>query len=320
MVTIVKYIEMPDRDGTSSRPGARRILVIHNPAAGRRRWDRLQAVLDELSVLGVSATVRSTTGPGDAERLVGAVSAGDFDVVAIAGGDGTFNEALNGVSGSTPALGVIPLGTANVLAADIGLDPAPRPVAAALALGEIRPVRVGLANGRRFAMMAGIGFDAHVVAGVDLGLKRRIGKGAYGVAAAVQFARFAWPPYLVSADGRDHPAASVVIAKGRHYGGNFVIAPAARIEDASFQVCLFLRKGRFALPRYAAALFGGRLAERPDVKLLTAARVTVTGPAGDPVQLDGDADLGLPLAVGIAPEPVRLVYPAITSSPRARLP
>ncbi len=132
--------------------------------------------------IGLRADPDETTRPGDAEKTANLLQAADFDVVVAAGGDGTINEVANGLikaTGAVPPLAIIPLGTANVLAEEIGLRGQPAAIAKAIACGDRITVHLGLANGRHFIMMAGVGFDAHVVANVDLALKRRTGKIAY---------------------------------------------------------------------------------------------------------------------------------------------
>ena len=112
-------------------------------------------------------------------------------MVVVAGGDGTINETADGLvhrdllnikTTRFPSLAIIPIGTANVLAAETGLGRKPRNAARVIAYGDIQPAWVGLANGRVFCQMAGVGFDAHVVDNVDAGLKKRLGKAAYGIA------------------------------------------------------------------------------------------------------------------------------------------
>src|SRR5690606_11839998 len=119
-------------------------------------------------------------------------------------GDGTINEVVNGLKGTGLALGVIPLGTANVVADEIGLGKDPREVARVLAKGPLRPIHVGVANGRRFVMMAGIGFDANVVSRVSLALKKVLGPLAYIWTAGVQGFRDPFARCAVTVDGRGY--------------------------------------------------------------------------------------------------------------------
>src|SRR5262249_4555204 len=150
------------------------------------------------------------------------------------------------------------LGTANVLAAELGIDTLAEAAEAATA-GRPLLCRPGLANGRAFVMMAGVGFDAHVVAGVSAPLKRLLGKGAYVLEMLRQLRRFPFPCYRVEIDSAVHEATSAIIAHGRYYGGRFVVAPEARLDQPELHVCLFRRGGPWHTVRYALALALGRL-------------------------------------------------------------
>jgi diacylglycerol kinase (ATP) len=156
-----------------SGPSAcRRILIVFNPAAGRARRSRVDRVVATLQGFGCAVTVKETEAPGHAETIARDVADDDFDVIAAAGGDGTINEIVNGLKGNNLALGVIPLGTANVVADEIGLCRSPAAVANALAHGPAKPIHVGTVNGRRFVMMASAGFDANVVSKISPPLKK----------------------------------------------------------------------------------------------------------------------------------------------------
>ena len=304
----------PDPSQGEARADPRRLLVIFNPTAGRRHRRRFEATLAALRARGCPLELRETRHAGHAAELAAAVDSKAFDIVVAAGGDGTINEAVNGLIAADAGkaclpLAVLPLGTANVLAAEIGLSADPETLARTIAEGEITSVSLGRANGRIFIMMAGAGFDAHVVAGVDGALKRRIGKGAYFWQAARLLFAFAYPDYRVTLDGESFPAASVIVAKGRFYGGRFVCAPDARLEASEFQVCLFGRRGPWNALRYAAALGRGRLPRLADVRILAARRVTIEGPADDPIQGDGDIIARLPVTLEVLPAALGIVMP-----------
>ncbi len=307
-------MNQPDLPRGDTRADPRRLLVIFNPAAGRRQRERFEATLEALRRRGCPLELRRTERAGHATALAAAADPEAFDVVVAAGGDGTINEAVNGLvaAGADRAvlpLAVLPLGTANVLALEIGVTTDPEAVARTIAEGPIRPVSPGRANGRVFTMMAGAGFDAHVVAGVDPALKRRIGKSAYLWQSAKLLFGFAYPDYRVTLDDENHPAASVIVAKGHFYGGRFVCAPEARLEAPAFQVCLFARRGPWNALRYAAALGRGRLSRLPDVRILAARKVTIAGPTDDPVQGDGDIIARLPVTIELLPDALDLVMP-----------
>jgi diacylglycerol kinase (ATP) len=295
---------------------ARRLLVIYNPIAGSRARRRLDRWLACLEKLGAAVMLRETDGPRHAEALARSADAAHFDAVAAAGGDGTINEVANGLAGSSLPLAVFPLGTANVVAAEIGL---PARAAALAEIAAFAPTRAvwpgealpdGAAEGRRFLVMAGIGFDAEVVERLDLALKRRAGKLAY-VASILGRLRD-YRPSNVSAelDGVRVVGTSLVAAKSHFYGGRFVLAPKARLDDPSLQVVLFGRAGRCAALGYMTAMTLGALPRCQSVRVTGARMVRLIGPRGAAVQLDGDVQLRLPALLRIAASPLQVIMPA----------
>ena len=318
----------PSKPGSSkpgsSKPGGEtlrnpRILLIHNPTAGRGRG-RLQTTLARLRSLGSVPEVWATARRGEAEALAHAAVERGYDLVVAAGGDGTVNEVVNGLAGSGLAgsalpLALLPLGTANVLATEIGLDLAPDALAETVLHGTPVDVCLGRIRGadgaeRLFTTMAGAGADAHAVASVDLVGKKLLGTGAYYAEMARQLLVFPFPNYRITVDGATYDAASVVVSNGRYYAGQYVLAPKASLAEPSFQVCLFERGGRLAALRYVMAMQMDRLAEEPDYRIVTGRKVRVEGPEGDPVQADGDIVAALPVDIEIVPGALRLLMPA----------
>lgn len=227
----------------------------------------------------------------------------------VAGGDGTANEAANGrLAAGGGRLAIIPLGTANVLAAELGIGSLAEAAEAATA-GRPLLCQPGLANGRAFVMMAGVGFDAHVVAGVSARLKRLLGKGAYLLEILRQLWRFRFPRYRVEIDGAVHEAASAIVAHGHCYGGRFIVAPEARLDLPELHVCLFRRGGPWRTVRYALALALGRLPGLADVNIVIGKRIRIEGPSGDPVQGDGDIIARLPVTIELSPVVLELMCP-----------
>jgi len=305
----------PDMQASSALRG-RRMTVVFNPTAGGRRRARLDRTLQLLRDSGCEIALQPTAARGDAETIArtfgGPLRA--EGLLVIAGGDGTINEAVNGLlswgGDGASSLALVPLGTANVLANEIGLAVAPAAVARTIARGAAVRAYVGVANGRCFTAMAGAGFDAHVVANVSLRLKRLFGQGAYVMESLRQLWRFPFPRYRVTVDGQTHGAASVIVAKGHFYGGRYICAPEARLDQPEFHVCLFERSGRWNAIRYALALALGRLPRLADFRILRGRVVTIDGPAGDPLQGDGDVIAHLPVRIEIAPQPLRLIAPS----------
>ena len=311
----------------------RRLRVVLNPVAGRRNRSLVQGALQHLRARGLEIVLRETGGPGHASALAReaaqeALAGGESDLLVVAGGDGTINEAVNGLveaggphhsgQGSALPMAIIPLGTANVLAHEIGLATRTEAVAGTIAAGPILRVSLGRASAagtpaRCFILMAGVGFDAHVVEGVDLGLKRRIGKGAYIWESLRQIVGFGFPDYRITVDGRAVTASSAIIANARSYAGPFVAAPDASLANPGFQILVFRRGGAMAVARSALALFRNALHRLPEVTLLEGQRIRIEGPTGDPVQGDGDTLTRLPVEIETLADALDLVVPGVSS-------
>lgn len=294
-----------------SSPPPTRALVIFNPTAGRRRRRRFEETLDLLRAGGCIPTVMETMGSGDAERAARSIAAGAFDLVIAAGGDGTVNEVANGLAGlnAPPPIGLIPLGTANVLAAELGLAPTARAAAQAILAGKRRVIHPGLANGRYFVLMASAGLDAEVVAGLDPAFKRRVGRLAYVWESLVRAVRYDFPPLSILADGRRFEARMAVVCKGRCYGGPFVAARAARLDAPLFHLVLMERGGFINVFRYGVALALGRIDRLADVRVIPVRHAVITGIQDAPVQADGDLAARLPVEIGLAARTLELVGP-----------
>ena len=310
---------------------ARRLLVVFNPAAGRRRQRYLARVVAEATRLGASVTLRQTSARGDAEAMAREAALDEIGsreaaldetrsdktdlVVVAAGGDGTANEVANGLAGSAVPLAIIPLGTANVLAQELGMPGSPEKVARALVFGKARQVWPGEfswnGGNRRFLMMTGIGFDARVVEGVDDASKRRFGKLVYAREILREMLRAR--PFLAHVESAEgvFEAASVIFAKGHFYAGRFVLASDARLEEPSLQMVLFLKPGRLATLKCLAALGLGLIGRIPEVKIVATKAATITTCSGGPIEADGDLAGDLPATVRVASTPLWLVGPEV---------
>jgi len=289
----------------------RRVLVIVNPAAGRGRRSRrrLDGVVAALQQRGCAVVIRRTSAAsGDAERLAREAEP-DFEVVVAAGGDGTLNEVANGLAGSDRALAVLPLGTANVLAREIGLPRDPELLAELIAAGPARPIWPGRVGSRLFLTTASSGFDAETVAAVNPRLKRHFGRLAFAWAIVVCLVRYRPCELSVRIGDVDHRAVTVIASKGRLYAGPYVIAPRASLAEPMLEFVLFQRSGRLAVLRYLGALLLGRLPRRRDVTILRARNAFVAAAAPLPVQADGEIVARLPVWISVAEQPLLLIQP-----------
>jgi len=291
------------------------MLIIFNPVAGRRRATALWKVLDLLVENGIKVEVAETQYAGHATLLARDAAREGRDMVVAAGGDGTIAEVANGLIGSATVLGVIPLGTANVLAKEYRLPVTPRAIAHALAYKRTKLLWPGVAKltgaGAQehvFAQMVGLGFDGAVVHGIQPLLKRVIGRGAYVWQSLWESVAYRFPRVRLSVDGKDYEAASVVVSKGRLYGGPYMLAPNAAPTEPGFQVALFEWPGMFPALMSGAALPLGLLPRCPGVRVVAGRHVDFAAGNGPiKTQSDGDALAGTPATVVDAGCPIALV-------------
>jgi YegS/Rv2252/BmrU family lipid kinase len=282
------------------------MFVIFNPAAGSRRRRKLARAM---GVLGRNAVLAATTGPGDATRIAAQAAAEGHDCVVAAGGDGTIAEVAAGLIGSGSALGILPFGTANVLALELGLPRDAEGAARVIAAGREALIHPGLAGDRLFVQMLGAGFDAAVVHHLPPGLKRRIGKGAYVWQSLVEMARHDFPALRFSADGGSwEAAASLIVTKGRLYAGNHLVAPGASPLDRGFTLVIQRGPARLGALLAGATLPLNRMHRLPFIELRRCNQVALEG-TGVLTQCDGDMGPALPLTVRDAPQGLRIRMP-----------
>ena len=248
------------------------------------------------------------------ELALKAVAAG-CDLILAAGGDGTINEVVNGIAGSNVPFGILPAGTANVLANELGF--ASRPDHAAKQLLEATPVRIALGSLERphqarryFVLMAGVGLDARIVYELDLNLKGRLGKLAYWHGGFRQFGRPV-PQFHLSVNGSQYCSSFALITRVRNYGGDFEIARRIRLTDDDFEVVVFQNRQWQDYLRFLGAVMTNRLHNTSGVALARATRVEVSAPEDQRIyiQTDGEAAGVLPAMLSTVPDALTLMMP-----------
>jgi len=288
------------------------ILIIHNPVAGRRRRRRLQKLLNLLEGAGHSVRILPTGQRGDARES--ARLAEGIDIIIAAGGDGTVSEIIDGIAARpatepAPAVAFLPMGTANVLAWELGLPRSPRGIVRMINQGKSLAFRPGVANGTRFVLMASAGLDARAVAAVKTRTKRLVGGLAY-VTAAVSALFRPSPVFRVQVGGLEYEARTVIVTRAARYGGPFLLAPGADLGGASLHIVLMPSYGWLAAIKYGLALVLGRLHHLPDVAVLEADRVDIRGIESEPVQVDGDLAVGIPLSISVDDRTIPFLVPS----------
>jgi YegS/Rv2252/BmrU family lipid kinase len=296
------------------------VLLVANPISGGGRAGRLvDDVAEALRELGAAAHVVRTATAGDAKQAARDFSGG---VIFAFGGDGTFNEVLNGADLERCVLGVIPAGTGNVLAKELGLTGDPICAARRLAGGRIERLDLGTCNGRRFISMVGAGMDASIVKAVHDCRRGKLTQFHY-VPALVR--RTVFPPewaISVEVDGEGFlgDAGAVCVGNTHSYGGPLELTPAASPTDGLLDVMAMPLRGAGDLigPGVASLLRSVHLCR--SVRYGRGSRVRLTSVRDDvPWQADGDSGGLLPVEIQVEPGRVPMLVPG-TFRPSTRIP
>ncbi len=305
-----------------------RLHLVVNPVAGRGRAGPLAAaVAAALRAGGVGVSLHATASAAEARAHLAGLGADAFDRLVLVGGDGTLSDALAARALPLPwPVGLLPMGTANVVARELGQPLRGAPEARAAALREAEPFEADLLELRRpgaptsFAVAnVGVGLDGAVVAAVHAARSRRAGQGGYGVWVAPilsAVARYRFPPLSVRVDGdRVYQAAAVVVQGAACYGGLFRLARGAALDAGRLHLSLVTGRTRRDLLRVLVRALAPGGVRDAGLLPLTAREVAVTAPEPVPCQADGDPAGATPLSVRLRPRAIRLLRRRPGASP-----
>ncbi len=287
-------------------------LLIYNPWSGRRnRSEEMAQVVSRLSSGGWQVELGIAADGDEVERLACGAVAGGTEVVVAAGGDGTVNAALQALANKTAVLGVLPMGTANAWAREMGIPSDLVAAADVLLAGEVARVDLGLANGRYFLNVASIGFDASVTRHLDPRAKRRLGMLAYVVAAVAEGLQLRGEEVAITADGSTSRERMLMLVANniRSYGGVLTMAPEAYADDGLLDVLVFKGHGLFAALRHVALVLLGRHTRDPETAVFRSSTLSVYARASLPVELDGDYFGTTPVTIRVVPGALRVLIP-----------
>lgn len=288
------------------------VVIISNPAARGACRKKLGEARSLIEQAGRLVTMLETSGPADATRLAALASAEGPSLVIAAGGDGTINEVINGLIGSSAPMAILPFGTTNVLARELGLTGSVQETVRRILNNAPRTVSLGRIDltdrqlTRYFCLMAGIGFDAAAVHGMSRGIKKISGEAAYLLSGLKNLVFDKREELVVTISGRDYPCASVIVGKASRYGGDFHVTPGASLLSPTLHACLFESGRRTDLLRYVYGIVRGTLLKNRNVRVIEAREMQVRGAAH--VQVDGDYLGRLPARLSVAEDALSLIW------------
>jgi YegS/Rv2252/BmrU family lipid kinase len=290
-------------------------LVIVNPQAGPGVGASAAPALDRLRRAGWQVDVCETTRRGHAAELARAAVTQGYHVVIGCGGDGTLNEVVQGLVGSEVALGIIPLGTANVLARELHIPLDPPGAANVLIAGRTRRIDVGLAGDRAFLMMAGIGLDAHVVEEVEAGPRRvpRLLKAPVLFLTTLRrVLTYPGTPMELTVNGQTVRGRVLMVVAGniRSYAGVFQIAHAAVWDDGVLDLVVIFAGGLLVKLNSFLMILRRRSTDRRRIAYFRTREAHIVAAQPVPVQADGDLVGVTPMTISIRPVALRVVVPS----------
>jgi diacylglycerol kinase (ATP) len=320
--------------------GLKNALLIYNPTSGGRRQRRFQEIEQAVRILkdaGITAELAPTSEAGHAQEIARLAVGARREMVIACGGDGTINEIINGLAGSRLPMALLPAGTANILAKELGI-PWDIPRAAKLIPDSvIQRIALGMATraggngndytaampeqGRYFLSVGGAGPDGAIVNGVDGALKKKVGVVAYWVEGMKQLLTYDFPEMRVRSNGTDHLASIIVVGRTANYGGPFKITTEATLFEDSFEFLTNSTRSRLQYLACLPALWLGKIRGMQGIKMWKSTEVICESAGEQTVwaQVDGEPIGALPLKFSIVPDALSLVTPATlrTNSPAA---
>ena len=310
----------------------RRVALIYNPASGQLSGRRARIIEQATALLrdaGVEAEALETNGPGNARSLAKTAIRNGFDAIVACGGDGTVHEILQCLVGTEVALGVVPLGTANALAQDLGLGRSPLQAVRRLLSAEPVQVpvgriyyrdRLGAEQSRYFTVAAGVGADALMMSRLDLKLKRRFGYALYLVEAFRVWATSPFPffeshfKFSGGEASRTEEVSQLLAVRVRSFGGVLgQLAPGATVLSRKLTLVAFKTRSRIQYLRFLLAVIAKRQSFGENVELVEAASVecqTINrGRTAVFVEADGEVLGVLPARMEVTAEQITLLVP-----------
>jgi diacylglycerol kinase (ATP) len=282
-------------------------VIILNPTAGNEQAKRWQ---ERIESLARGCPVRTTSGSGEAEALARHAVEEGFGKIVAAGGDGTVNEVVNGIAGSSAALGLLPTGTVNVFAMELGLPSHNLELCWDIIQGEnTRLVDLPSANGKYFVQLAGVGLDAQVVKETSLAFKRSFGPLSYLISAAQIAARQPPKLFIESETASVDEGSFVLVGNGRLYGGPFPFFKHAIIDDGLFDIVVFKRLGYLEIIKYLQDVVFSADIRVPDIEYFQSRRLRITSEQDVPVELDGELAGNCPVDFQIQEKALRVLTP-----------
>jgi YegS/Rv2252/BmrU family lipid kinase len=283
-----------------------KLAIIFNPAARGEKAGSLEEKVRSLTEADTFLLSRS----GETAALARELAQEGFSTIIVAGGDGTVNEVVNGIAGLDVSLGILPIGTMNILAYELGLPTTQLEQCwEIIQHGFTRSIDLAWANNQYFVQLAGVGLDALAVRETDLTIRKTIGPISYIFAAAQIIGRPA-PRLEICFDERETMGGCfVLVGNGRFYGGPLAFFPNAKNDDGLLDVLVFKHQGYLDIIRYLQGVLAGNHADFADIEYRQIQSLRVISDRQVPVEIDGEVSFHTPVHFRVGPYQLRVHVP-----------
>jgi diacylglycerol kinase (ATP) len=284
-----------------------KLAIIFNPAA---RGEKARSLEEKVRSLTGPDTPLFTSRPGETVALARQLAQEGHSTIVAAGGDGTINEVVNGIAGLDVSLGILPTGTMNILACELGLPTTQLEQCwEIIQRGFTRSIDLAMANDQYFVQLAGIGLDALVVRETDLNMRKTIGPISY-IFAAVQIIGRPAPRLEICFNERETMGGCfVLVGNGRFYGGPLSFFPKAKNDDGLLDVLVFKHQGYLDIIRYLQGVLIGNHADFADIEYRQIHSLRVISDWRIPVEIDGEVSFHTPVHFRVGPSKLRVHVP-----------
>ena len=284
-----------------------KLAIIFNPAA---RGEKARSLEEKVRSLTGPDTPLFTSRPGETVALARQLAQGGHSTIVAAGGDGTINEVVNGIAGLDVSLGILPTGTMNILACELGLPTTQLELCwEIIQRGFTRSIDLAMANDQYFVQLAGIGLDALVVRETDLNMRKTIGPISYIFAAAQIIGRPAPRLEICFNERETMGGCFVLVGNGRFYGGPLSFFPNAKNDDGLLDVLVFKHQGYLDIIRYLQGVLIGNHADFADIEYRQIHSLRVISDRRVPVEIDGEVSFHTPVHFRVGPSKLRVHVP-----------
>jgi diacylglycerol kinase (ATP) len=284
-----------------------KLAIIFNPAA---RGEKARSLEEKVRSLTGPDTPLFTSRPGETVALARQLAQEGHSTIVAAGGDGTINEVVNGIAGLDVSLGILPTGTMNILACELGLPTTQLEQCwEIIQRGFTRSIDLAMANDQYFVQLAGIGLDALVVRETDLNMRKTIGPISYIFAAAQIIGRPAPRLEICFNERETMGGCFVLVGNGRFYGGPLSFFPKAKNDDGLLDVLVFKHQGYLDIIRYLQGVLIGNHADFADIEYRQIHSLRVISDWRIPVEIDGEVSFHTPVHFRVGPSKLRVHVP-----------